>query len=164
VITVVLAAAVTLPGLHPDESLRSRAVAMSAKIETVNRNIPCNAQMLVNRPSNGLFEVFSGRVSVLEGSAPYLRPGELDDVLAQIAAARGFLRDPLDNAGFLRRERISYVVLFDDGPGDATSLTASGLTRLVQSDNGVTILRVSEAPDSPPESLPGYRCVGGAFG
>jgi hypothetical protein len=163
VITVALAAAVTLPGLHPEESLRARAMSMAAKIEIVNETIPCNVQMLVNHPSNGLFEVFSGRVSVLEGSAPYLRPAELDDVLAQIAAARAFLRDPVANAGFLRRERISYVVLFDDGPGDATSLTASGLTRLVHSDDGVKILRVSDAPESPPRNRPGYRCVSSAF-
>jgi hypothetical protein len=133
-------------------------------MNAVRSHVPCGARLLANRRSNAVFETLTGRESVLEGMAPYLRPPVLDRVLGQIAGAEHALAADAGALAFLRREQVGYVVLLPRRAGDVAAATdraalarAPWLTR-VHVDPSVTIYRVSGAPQ-PGRPPPGYDCT-----
>ena len=80
-------------------------------LDWVSANIPCHARILPDRVTLGTFVAATGRVSVVEGMGPYLRPDMLHPVLDQVLAAHRFFQDPAHGAGFLRQEGVNYVIV-----------------------------------------------------
>ena len=77
----------------------------------VRRNTPCSARVLSNQRTVGAFRVLTGRVAVLEGMGPFLRPAMLDVVVGKILDTRALFRDPAANRDFLIREGIDVVLV-----------------------------------------------------
>ena len=90
-------------GPHPTSSV--------AAFNQVAGVVPCGARMLPNARSAGAWEAMTGRRSILEGLAPYLRPEVTNRVLPTVIEARKFFRDPDAHRAFLARERVDYIVL-----------------------------------------------------
>jgi hypothetical protein len=86
-----------------------RGLAAMAEVSGV---VPCDARMLPNVRTGGSWEALSGRRSLLEGSAPYLRPAVMNRVLPQLLEAERFFRRPAENVRFLADHQIGYVVAF----------------------------------------------------
>jgi hypothetical protein len=80
-------------------------------LDWVSAHIPCDARILPDRVTLGTFMAATGRVSVVEGMGPYLRPDMLHPVLHQVLAAHRFFQDPAHGAGFLRQEDVHYVIV-----------------------------------------------------
>lgn len=69
------------------------------------RIIPCDARILANQRTGGTFQALTGRVTVTEGMAPYLRPAMLDDVMNILLDARAFFQLPEAESGILAKIR-----------------------------------------------------------
>lgn len=159
---VVLVAAVVghrLQPQHPNQKARQFADAMNA----VQAHVPCGGRILPNFRSNATFEALTGRESILEGMAPYLRPSELTQVLQLLDQAREAIAGAPGSREFLVRKQIAYVVLFPGKekfvsvePTNQSWMATNGL-RLTYRDDNVAIYQVEGVPSSgnPP---PGYDC------
>ena len=166
--TAVMAAVLALvvvTTVHPKWSLHAPAVRMVAAIDAVRDTVPCNARMLVNRRSNGMFEALAGRQSLLEGMAPYLRPEMLGPVNALLTQATAALTDPAANRSFYTRYGIGYVVVIPGkargvgGHTDTATLDATPFMRLVKRTPFVSIYRVLlPGAQAVVQPLPGYSC------
>lgn len=86
-----------------------------AVFDRVSEVVPCGARMLPNARTAGSWEAITGRRSIIEGMAPYLRPEVMAHVLPLLVDAREFFRDPRANRDFLARERVEYVVFVQPG-------------------------------------------------
>jgi hypothetical protein len=93
---------------------RARGPAVSAGaielVDWVRTTTPCDARILTSQRTLGMFRVMTGRVGVLEGMGPFLRPGILSPVVDELLAARAFFRDPQANQGFLTAQSVDYVI------------------------------------------------------
>jgi hypothetical protein len=139
---------------------------------TIQRATPCGARILLNFRSTGSVQLLAGRVAVLEGMAPYLRPRLLNPTLATLYGAREFFQDPATNAGYLTEHDVNYIVVasgqdlanagYNAHMARHTQTTLSALPKLtlVQSSPHLQIYRVSSTP-VPPHSPPGYPCRDG---
>jgi hypothetical protein len=76
----------------------------------VRRNTPCDARVLTNTRTTGVFEALTGRVNVSEGMGPYLRPAMLGDLMSMIANVNDFYREPSEHRDFLERNGVEYVL------------------------------------------------------
>jgi hypothetical protein len=99
----------------PNRLSLPRAAAGLAVIELVADVVPCGARMLPNARTAGTWEATTGRRSVIEGMAPYLRPQIMARVLPVLVGAREFFRDPKANRRFLAQQRVEYVVVVEPG-------------------------------------------------
>ena len=105
-----LAVAAAVDRIPPHRDAGGAAAGL-ATIRHVADVVPCGARMLPNGRTAGTWEALTGRRSVLEGLAPYLRPEIMGRVLPVVIGAREFFRDPGANRAFLARNRVEYVVI-----------------------------------------------------
>lgn len=91
------------PGGRPAKGL--------AAINRVAETVPCGARMLPNARSAGAWEAMTGRRSIIEGLAPYLRPEVTKRVLPTVIGAKQFFQDPKANRNFLIREQVDYIIV-----------------------------------------------------
>jgi hypothetical protein len=77
----------------------------------ISENLPCDARILANQRSGGTFQVFTGRVAITEGMAPYLRPDMLTEVIDILLDTRAFFEAPSDNLHVLEKYGIDHVVV-----------------------------------------------------
>jgi hypothetical protein len=99
--------------LHPS---RAATTAPAAKrlFASVRAVVPCDSRILPDARTAGSFAALTGRESVVEGMAPYLNPAVMHQVLPILFAARQFFAHPSENAAFLRREHVDFVLLLTD--------------------------------------------------
>ena len=150
----------------PDRSLPAADTGQSV-MARVAGVVPCGARMLPNARTAGSWEAVTGRRSIIEGMAPYLRPEVMAHVLPLLVDSREFFRDPRANRDFLERERVEYVVFVQPGPwigtaggliptdGDLPALRALPELRSVLEDDQVSVFAVgdeasAEAGPQPP--------------
>src|SRR5207342_3169590 len=74
-----------------------------AVLDWVDEHVPCGARILPDRVTLGTFAAATGRVSVVEGMGPYLRPAMLHSVLHLVLQAHGFFEHPAGGAALLHR-------------------------------------------------------------
>jgi hypothetical protein len=139
----------------------------------IRTNLPCDSRILADVHSEGVFQALTGRVSLLEGATPYLRRNVRDRVVGLFLDARAFLRDPIDNEGFVRRHGVDYLVLLQAGRVgyrepigrvNRSRLQRAQFLRLIHRAAGGEVFRVTGASQSsslPVQSFPGYRCQRG---
>ena len=91
----------SLPAAETGQSVMARVAGV----------VPCGARMLPNARTAGSWEAVTGRRSIIEGMAPYLRPEVMAHVLPLLVDSREFFRDPrgesrLPRAGTGRLRRV----------------------------------------------------------
>jgi hypothetical protein len=145
-------------------------------LDWVSANVPCNARILPDRVTLGTFVAATGRVSVVEGMGPYLRPDMLHPVLDRVLAAHRFFKDPARGRAFLRREGVDYVIVVKgvrigsmvgtlESGVDPTAFAGVRFLRPVLTSADVDVYRVRDPagrsgfPD--PAEHPGFTCTRG---
>jgi hypothetical protein len=174
---VAIFAAILIPTAPVPGSNVPADLARVAPIEWVRDNTPCDSRILVNQRTTGIFEAETGRVAVLEGMAPYLRPPILQPVVGLMLAARDFFQDPIAHAQFLQDQAIDYVVLIGRGTlgfqsligsPNAQALSSSPDLTVVHQDSAMTVYKVNRPTSSTlfpdPAGFPGYLCRTGPVG
>jgi hypothetical protein len=173
---VVLATAVLAPTARVPSANVPRSDARAATLNWVREHTPCGARLLVNERTTGIFEIGTGRVALLEGMAPYLRPQILAEIVRLMTDARAFFADPAGHLDFLRSNRVDFVLLVKGSPlgvrgllGRSSHEALLGVDGLdpIFSSAGLDVYRVSvpgaPAPSNIPVSAPGYHCQQGPF-
>jgi hypothetical protein len=103
--------------------------------------------VLTDVRSAGIFVAYTGRVSVVEGGAPYLRPADMPAALEALISAKRYFADAAAGEPFLRAHRIGFIVLFRPGlvqgcrprwPG--SSVAAAGLDPVSSPDPAVRVI------------------------
>ncbi len=155
-------------------SYRTNGERSLAILDWVAENVPCNARILPDRVTLGTFAAATGRVSVVEGMGPYLRPDMLHPVLDEVLRAHRFFQDPAAGRAFLRREGVDYVIVVKgvrigsmvgtlDSGIDLPAFAHAGFLRRVHSSPDADVYRVRGPgggrgfPD--PAGRPGFTCV-----
>jgi len=82
-----------------------------AVLDWVDEHAPCGARILPDRVTLGTFAAATGRVSVVEGMGPYLRPTMLHTVLDRVLAAHRFFQHPAGGEALLRRLGVTEVLV-----------------------------------------------------
>jgi hypothetical protein len=147
------------------------AVALVQGFDWIRDHTPCDARFLPNAHSEGVFEALTGRVAILEGATPFLRPNILQPIVRLLLQARDFFHDPQSHEGFLRAQAVDYVVVLSGGHvayrESIGTTNGTALARLVSlqpvfTNQGMTIYRVTATPPpvgrSNPADYPGYDC------
>jgi hypothetical protein len=80
-------------------------------LDWVDEHTACSARILPDRVTLGTFAAATGRVSVVEGMGPYLRPAMLHTVLRTVLAAHHFFEHPAGGAALLRRLGVDQVLV-----------------------------------------------------
>jgi hypothetical protein len=173
---VVVIAALAPPRAADERQVRRSAqgpVALSL-LEWVTTNTPCDARFLVNQRTTGVFKVMTGRVALLEGMTPYLRPEMLNEVVGVLRRGQLFFQAPEGRARFLRANGIDYVVqlrglrLGHGLVGTSKPISVDNLEPVYEDDTYATIFRVEPRNDRRPSDRdqptgPGYLCRRGAL-
>lgn len=119
---------------------------------------PCDSRLLVDHGTRGTFQALTGRISVIEGLVPFLRPSVVNEVLVLRADARRFMEDPDRFSAFLTEEEIDFVLAHPRPP-----LNRARSLRLVHKVDGIGVYKVARpTADSrlpQPSESPGYDCV-----
>jgi hypothetical protein len=108
-----LFAAVAVWGMRPSQTTATAATAQRL-FAALRATVPCDARVLVDERTAGIFATLTGRRSIVEGMAPYLNPPVMHRVLPVLFGARRFFAHPAENAGYLRAQRVGAVVLLTD--------------------------------------------------
>jgi len=82
-----------------------------AVLDWVDEHAPCGARILPDRVTLGTFAAATGRVSVVEGMGPYLRPAMLRTVLGRVLAAHRFFQHPAGGEALLHRLGVTEVLV-----------------------------------------------------
>jgi hypothetical protein len=167
---VVLVAAALLPAGRA-HSPEARALALVQGFDWIREHTPCDTRLLPDGHPEGVFEAVTGRVAVLEGATPFLRPNIIQPIVRLLLNARDFFHDPQGHRGFLRTGRVDFVVVLTAGHvayreaiGAINQTALAGLSSLqrVFANVGMTIYRVTGVPSATgqpePSAFPGYDC------
>jgi len=149
-------------------------------LDWVDRHAPCGARILPDRVTLGTFVAATGRVSVVEGMGPYLRPPMLRTVLDRVLAAHRFFRHPDGQAGLLHRLGVDEVLVVKGVRiGSMVGVLESGVDpeafrtvpflRLVHSSSAFDVyrVRVRDPGSGPgggfpdPSGMAGFECERG---
>jgi hypothetical protein len=169
-IIVVLAAAIV-----PSNRVANRSSAREARVvpllNWIRESTPCDARILTNSRTVGIIRALTGRVSVLEGMGPFLRPAMLSDVVTLLLATRRFFADPAGNKQFLEQEGIDYIIVLKGlrigypgsvGTIDPSLLSSVPFLKREVGTRGYDIYRVigvAKLAGLPnPADYPGFRC------
>jgi hypothetical protein len=146
-----------LDGLGPNADFLN-----AARIAT-----PCDARILPDISTRGSFQALTGRASLLEGLAPFLRPAVLRRTLVLTERARRFLHDPRGDIHFLAREHIDDVLVDRGGGRRWQRFDHTPGLRLVRQVGGVRVYRYTGTGagtgGARPSDAPGYTCQSGAL-
>jgi hypothetical protein len=104
----VAVAATVGPARHGWEQNGRDSIAV---LDWVDEHAPCAARILPDRVTLGTFAAATGRVSVVEGMGPYLRPAMLHTVLRTVLEAHRFFEHPAAGAALLRRLGVDEVLV-----------------------------------------------------
>ena len=166
VVVVVAAVFIQTARVEPRPSSPAAAEAFA----WIAARLPCDARILPDVHTEGVFEALTGRVSVLEGPTPYLRARVRDRVIQLFQQARAFFRQPERARPFLDRQGVGYVALFKRGgfgyhgpigAGDPIRMDRAKFLRRLYASPVVDVYQVRQPrtvgfPD--PGAFPGYAC------
>jgi hypothetical protein len=166
---VAAALAIGAAAARVPERFLPAADAGQAVMARVASAVPCGTRMLPNARTAGSWEAVTGRRSIIEGMAPYLRPEVMAHVLPLLVDSREFFRDPQANRAFLAEQEADYVVFVHPGPwigtaggliptdGDLPGLRSLPELRPVLEDDQVSVFAVGDAAGAEPGTQP-RRC------
>ena len=171
-ILVLVVAAFVWPGAADTREGRGAEEAGTA-IEALNwirSETPCDSVILTNQRTVGVFKAMTGRVALVEGMSPYLRPEMLDRSIDLMLEARRFFKDPSGKEGWLQEKGIDYVVVLDNmrlghhyGSGRSSPNFADvPFLELEFQNEGARIYRMTtpgDVDETEFQNLAGYRCA-----
>jgi hypothetical protein len=147
-----------------------------AVLDWVDEHAPCGARILPDRVTLGTFAAATGRVSVVEGMGPYLRPEMLHTVLGLVLRAHRFFEDPAGGAAMLHRLGVDEVLVVKgvrigsmvgtlESGVDPAAFRSVPYLRLIHSSPMLDVYQVRGTagrgfPD--PQSMAGFHCEHGA--
>jgi hypothetical protein len=147
-----------------------------AVLDWVDEHVPCDARILPDRVTLGTFAAATGRVSVVEGMGPYLRPEMLHAVLGLVLRAHRFFQAPPGGAAMLHRLGVDEVLVVKgvrigsmvgtlESGVDPSAFRSVPYLRLIHSSPVLDVYQVRGAagggfPD--PSSMAGFHCERGA--
>jgi hypothetical protein len=114
-IVVVLGAAILIPSSDRPEIVDESGFEQLALVRWVGHHVPCEGRILADRRSLGTFEAIAGRVGVLEGMGPHIRPAVLELAIGEIFRARDFFTSPEDGLPYLHERAVAAVVVASPG-------------------------------------------------
>ncbi|MGI8707694.1 MAG: hypothetical protein ACR2LG_05805 [Actinomycetota bacterium] len=171
VTVAIVATTLIFPRYVPSADAEKSGFESLASIDWLRRELPCDARLLVGQRTGGTFQSLTGRTSITEGMAPYVRPDMLQNVVDILLDARAFFRKPGEHRDLLSEREVDYVVLvkrkdaFDESPllriADPEVFEGIDFLPLVHDDPVVSVYEVVPAPggEAPrPSDFPGYRC------
>jgi hypothetical protein len=173
VLLVAVAFVLLLPGSRASGTNATSAAKVVPLFDWIRRETDCDSRILANQRTVGMFRTLTGRVAILEGMGPFLRPDILDDVVDLMLSSRSFFADPRSNQAFLSEHGVDYVVALRKGVrvgyggpvGDEDPFDLEGVPflQLVHRTPHFEVFRVQGPPDPAgligPEGRPGYRCT-----
>jgi hypothetical protein len=161
----------TLP--QQDAATRSQVAGL---VNWIRQNTACDDRLLTNERSVGVVRALTGRVDVLEGMGPFLRPDILDDVVDLTLSARAFFQDPATHTDFLVQQGVDYVIglkllrIGFRGPvaeANPAILTGPPFLRTVYTSRAFDVYQVVGLPPAgpfpDPANYPGYPCTTAPF-
>jgi hypothetical protein len=166
---VLVIAALVLPSAR---ARRGSGANVLPLLSWVRANTSCDDRLLTNQRAVGVFRALTGRVALLEGMGPFLRPGMLDSIVDLMLQTRAFYLDPVSNRGFLVEQGVDYVIAAKRirvGYGipiarlDPQPLRGVEFLEPVYSSQGFDVYRVRLPREShhfpDPADFPGFRCL-----
>jgi hypothetical protein len=169
-----LAAGFLVPGARVAPSRIAVDQQLVEPFDWIRQHTPCDARILANEHTEGVFVALTGRVGVLEGMTPYLRPDILVPIVRLLLSAREFFHDPLANEAFLQQQGIDYVVLLKRGAvgyrepigkTDLAAIESAPFLKPVHLTPAMSIYQVvgvsTVGSFSDPSRFPGYTCERG---
>jgi hypothetical protein len=146
-----------------------------AVLDWVDEHAPCGARILPDRVTLGTFAAATGRVSVVEGMGPYLRPEMLHTVLGLVLRAHRFFEDPAGGAALLHRLGVDEVLVVKgvrigsmvgtlESGVDPEAFRSVPYLRLIHSSPVLDVYEVRGAPHGTfpdPSSMAGLHCEQG---
>ena len=164
-----------LPGLQRGPDLVPRGTAAVSDYEWVRNNLPCGVRIVSNQRTDATFQLLTGRVGVVEGMGPHLRPEMLLEINDLLERNREFFTRPAPNKQYLIDEGVDYVALVRENLNKGV-LAVPSMTRkfnnvpfleLVhegQRTNFYRVVGVDTQGDWPdPNDFPGYTCRRGSI-
>jgi hypothetical protein len=175
-VLVVGLGAYLLPALEPGRGLVPKGNAAVADYEWVRDNLPCHARIVSNQRTDATYQLLTGRVGVIEGMGPHLRPEMLLQINDLLERNREFFTRPAENERYLIEEGIDYVALVRDRknkgvlsvPPKAGKFDDVEFLELVHEGERTNFYRVvgvdtgGDFPD--PNDFSGYTCRQGSIG
>jgi hypothetical protein len=111
----------------------------------IRSNTPCDARLLVNARTVGVFQAMTGRTSVTEGMGPFLRPIMLRRIVRLLMETKRFYGDPARQREFLLDHDVDYVIVLRDSELGLGALVARGNEEAFRSS--LPFESVYETPD-----------------
>jgi hypothetical protein len=156
VAVVAAVAVVLLPTARPPAFPAGADRRIVAAFTWIRTHTGCDARILADQHTEGVFEGLTGRVAVLEGATPYLRPDLLKEVVDRLVRARAFFEHPASDPSFPDDLDATYVVILKEGgvgyplaarPDEAALASLPSLRRVYGSP-AMDVFAVA-APDAP---------------
>ena len=173
VVPAVAVGATAGPARHGWEQNGRDSVAV---LDWVDEHAPCGARILPDRVTLGTFAAATGRVSVVEGMGPYLRPEMLHTVLGLVLRTHRFFEDPAGGEALLHRLGVDEVLVVKgvrigsmvgtlESGVDPAAFRSVPYLQLIHASPVLDVYRVRGAaggsfPD--PRSMAGFHCDRGA--
>jgi len=154
-VTIVVAAVALAGYAREDRPDDSRAIPL---LSWVRSNTRCDARLLVNARTVGVFQAMTGRTSVTEGMGPFLRPIMLRRVVRLLMETKRFYADPVRERDFLLARDVDYVVVLRSsalgvgglvGSANEESFRSSPAYRPVFETPDLVVYRFLEQPSAP---------------
>lgn len=172
-VVVVLVSGLVIPSSRAGDANAINAARIVPLMDWIRRETECDSRILANQRTVGIFRTLTGRVALLEGMGPFLRPDMLDDVVDLMLSSRSFFSDPRSNQAFLSTHGIDFVVVMHRGVRvgyggpigrvDPADLRDVPFLQPAYRTPDFDLYRVVGGVDPPgligPEGWPGYRCV-----
>jgi hypothetical protein len=171
-VLVLVAAVWLLPDYGPPSARYRQDRQALAAMTWIRHNTPCDARILASNRTGGVFQVLTGRTSVTEGMAPFLRPPLLSHAVKVLTRARHFFAHPRAHHKILAAQGIDYVItaapyILDEGPLlipkiDERALRRAPFLQAVHQSKDFNVYRVLS--NTPGARLPngtqfaGYNC------
>jgi hypothetical protein len=113
-IVILLLGVIVLPSARVQAAPVTNGSPSVRVLDWIRLHTACGSRLLMDQRTKGVVKVMTGRVGVLEGMGPFLRPAMLDDVVGRLLEARAFFKSPATNLAFLQREGVDYVITLRD--------------------------------------------------
>ena len=162
-----------LPAVTPSAKLVSDTSLAIEDYVWVRNNVPCGARIVSNVRSDATYQLLAGKVGVIEGMGPHLRPEMLLEINDLLERNQEFFKDPEGNEVFLAEEGVDYVALVRSPknrgvrafPSNESKFSGVPFLDLAHSGARSDFYRVVGIDDTDtfpdPDDFPGYVCEQG---
>nr|MBA2600645.1 hypothetical protein [Actinomycetota bacterium] len=162
-----------LPAVRPAPKLISDTKNAIEDYAWVRDNVTCDARIVSNVRSDATYQLLAGRVGVIEGMGPHLRPEMLHEINDLLQRNQEFFKDPGSNEQFLAEEGVDYVALvrtpknrgvraFPSNENEFPGVPFLDLAHSGARSDFYRVVGIDDTDTFPdPDDFPGYDCEQG---